>query len=410
MPDRLRIGFIVGKDNDLVEDLSFVGDRSFLVDLPSQFRVDPSTNTYLRKDAAADSGRVHVDVAIAWHVHKHNPDLEVDIICPGDISMERFKSNQFNYVLGYDAINAAFESPGRLRAVCDIFRGCGNMVPGWEFQEFVYFKSRYMNACIDAGIPMAPTVFARIEDRSPSDLLEKVIARGWKRFVLKQSFSAFSIGFCRLSVEECQKDPSILEGYFKEHVNCPEYLAQERIDGFKNNWETRIFWFDGEFAYAIANKAAVSTEDGQEVIVTGDDIPAEFLENAKRIGREALKVLPRLVGADGQRKGLPVVRTDIGCSEGVLFDNQTNWDPQRRTFFLNEIEYGGTNYFARHLKFDCVPLWSKLYAEKSRELCCQGSSEPCAKRQRVAGEEARVQPTPARSSRGCHPDATVSSS
>lgn len=260
------------------------------------------------------------------------------------------------------------------------------MAPSWDFQEFVYFKSRYMTACIDAGIPMAPTVFARKGDRSPGELLEKVIARGWTRFVIKQSYSAFSIGFCRLAVEECQRNPSILEGYFAEHVNCPEYVVQELIEGFTRNWETRIFWFDGEFAYAIANKAAVSTEDGQEVIITGDDIPSEFLENAKRIGREALKVLPRLVGADGQPKGLPVVRTDIGCSDSPLLDRHTDWDPHQRTFFLNEIEYGGTNYFARHLKFDCVPLWSKLYAAKTRELCDDGSREPSCKRQRVCEE------------------------
>ena len=51
--------------------------------------------------------------------------------------------------------------------------------------------------------------------------------------------------------------------------------SQECIDGFTRNWETRVFWFNGEFLrlgtrgkctalaarYAIANKAAVSTEE-----------------------------------------------------------------------------------------------------------------------------------------------------
>eukprot|EP00440_Ansanella_granifera_P020563 gb/GFBE01022333.1/.p1 GENE.gb/GFBE01022333.1/~~gb/GFBE01022333.1/.p1 ORF type:complete len:430 (+),score=89.86 gb/GFBE01022333.1/:1-1290(+) len=369
MPPRLRIGFVVGKDNDLVEDPCFVGDTSFLGDVPEMYRVDPCSNRYLKSGDSRTAGLMHVDVAIAWHIHKNNPDIEVDIIRPEDISLERLRMNKCNYVLGYDAINASFESQARLAFVQRAFSECKSMVPSWEFQNFIYYKSRYMKACMDAGIPMAPTIFLPKGSRSAEDLLEKVISRGWERFVLKQSFSAFSIGFCKFIVKECQKDPRILRQYFAEHVNCPEYIAQEFIEGFSRNWETRVFWFDGKFAYAIANKAAVSSEDGQEVIVTGDDIPSEFLENAKRIGGEALKVLPQLQSADGQSVGLPLVRTDVGCSEGIVRDRHSRWDPQQRTFFLNEIEYGGTNYFARHLKFDCVPLWSEFYAAKSRELC-----------------------------------------
>ena len=89
-----------------------------------------------------------------------------------------------------------------------------------------------------------------------------------------------------------------------------------------------------------------------------------------------------------------LIRTDIGCSDSKVFDKDmkklskhgfssckldlwedTNWDPEKRTFFLNEIEcrrkqnthakfstesrmigrYGGTTYFIRHLKEDFVP-------------------------------------------------------
>lgn len=386
MPPRLKVGFIVGKDNDLVEDPCYVGDTSFLADLPSRFRMDPESNSY----ESGSNGRAHVDVAIAWHIQKTNPDFEVDIIRPEDISPERLRMNHCNYVLGYDAINASFESKARLAFVEKAFKE-SRMLPSWEFQEFVYYKSRYMKACMDAGIPMAPTIFAERFDRSPHRLLQQVISRGWERFVIKQSFSAFSIGFCRFRTDECRRDAALLQAYFSEHADCPEYVVQEYIEGFSRNWETRIFWFDGKFAYAIANKAAVSTEDGEEVIITGDDIPSDFLMNAMRIGREALQVLPRLQSLDGEPAGLPLVRTDVGCSEGDLKDHQTNWDPRQRTFFLNEIEYGGTNYFTRHLKFDCVPLWSQCYAAKSREICSVG--EPEVKRRR-AEKELHLRPRP----------------
>merc|ERR1719192_1898472 len=119
---------------------------------------------------------------------------------------------------------------------------------------------------------------------------------------------AFSLGFRKLSVEECEKDPKILRDYFEEFADCPEYVVQESIEGFTRNWETRCFWFNGEFLYAIANKAAVSTEDGKEYIVTGDDIPEEFLEAAKRIGKEALKCLPQLKTPAGQPVPMTLIR------------------------------------------------------------------------------------------------------
>merc|ERR1712194_973035 len=62
------------------------------------------------------------------------------------------------------------------------------------------------------------------------------------------------------------------------------------------------------------------------------------------------------------------MRTDIGVSDSPLNDNQTHWDGSKKTFFLNEIEPTSTTYFVRHLKFDCIPTYGKLFAEKAREI------------------------------------------
>jgi len=186
--------------------------------------------------------------------------------------------------------------------------------------------------------------------------------------VMKQSESGFSLGFLKLSLEDCEADPSVLKTYFEDYAHCPEYIVQEAIDGFTRNWETRCFWYNGEFLYAIANMAAVSTEDGAERIVTGDDIPAEFLENAKRIGRQAIKSLPDLRAPGGGTVPMILMRTDIGCSDSQIYDRDTHWDPSVKTFFLNEIEPSSTTYFVRHLKFDCIPMYSRLYAETAREI------------------------------------------
>jgi len=243
------------------------------------------------------------------------------------------------------------------------FQKCGNIFPTWEVEDYILYKSKYMKACMDAGVPMAPTIFSFKGKRNAAQLLKQIKERGWQKFVMKQSESGFCLGFLKLSVEDCEKDPSILSNYFKDYAKCPEFIVQEAIEGFTRNWETRCFWYNGEFLYAIANMAAVSTGDGAERIITGDDIPAEFLENAKKIGQEAIKALPELKVPTGQSVPMILVRTDIGVSDSILHDKNTTWDPNGKTFFLNEIEPSSTTYFTRHLKFDCLPLYGRLYAE-----------------------------------------------
>merc|ERR1712060_359833 len=111
----------------------------------------------------------------------------------------------------------------------------------------------------------------------------------------------------------------------------------------------------------------MGTEDGTERIVTGDDIPQEFLEGAKKVGEQAVKCLPDLKVQGGGSVPMVLVRTDVGCSDSQIHDKDYNWDPAKKTFFLNEIEPSSTTYFVRHLKFDCIPMYAKLYAETAQK-------------------------------------------
>jgi len=283
------------------------------------------------------------------------------------ISTERLKSNDVNFYLGYNSVSTIIENNDETEGILEAFKECGNTAPDWDFEQFILHKSNYMKKCKDAGVPMAPTIFAPKDSRSAETLFEQIKERGWKKFVMKQSESGFCLGFLKLSVEECEKDPSILKTYFDDYEECPEFVVQEAIDGFTRNWETRCFWYNGEFLYAIANMAAVSTEDGKERIVTGDDIPKEFLEEARKIGQQAIKCLPNLKVQGGGEIPMVLTRTDIGCSDSQIFDKDYNWDSSKRTFFLNEIEPSSTTYFVRHLKFDCIPMYGKLYAETARK-------------------------------------------
>jgi len=371
---RIRVGFICGKDTDFVEhpgkgpQYSKIGNPKFLADMPDRYRVDPASHEYLVDCEAGTHGQAHCDVALAWYIQKHYPDISVDIITPEELCLQRLNSNDLNFTLGYNAVNISVESNDSGPRKREAFEKAKNIYPTWEAEDFILIKSKYMKACINAGVPMAPTIFAPKSKRSPAQLLKQIKARGWRHFVMKQSESGFCLGFLKLSVEDCEKSPKILNDYFKDYTHCPEFIVQEAIEGFTRNWETRCFWFNGKFLYAIANMAAVSTKDQKEHIVTGKDIPKEFLENAKRVGAQAIKSLPDLKLPNGKSVKNVLVRTDIGCSDSQLHDRDTNWDPSKKTFFLNEIEPSSTTYFVRWLKHDCIPMYAKLYAAKAREI------------------------------------------
>jgi hypothetical protein len=364
-----RVGFIIGKEFYFVDTEDSVVDTAFLHDLPTELRTRPKPRFTWPGMSAPPQDRVSADMAIAWYIHKHYPEIKVDFILPGDLTLKRLESNLCNFIVGYDVLDAMCEGAVKFAVVSNAFKMCGNIMPSWEVQEAIYMKSGYMNEAARLGVPMAPTIFAVKGTRSPQALLDEIQARGWHHFVMKQSYGFGSAGFKKLSVEECEHNPEILKEYFATHDECPEYVVQEFIEGFCRNWEVRCFWFNGEFKYAIANRAAVSCAEGEKVGVIGEDeIPQEFLDNAKRIGKLALKSLPQLTTPDGHPIGMTLIRTDIGCADSKVYDKDTHWNPNEKTFFLNEIEYGGTTYFPRVLKFDAIPMYADLYVSKAFEI------------------------------------------
>jgi len=364
-----RVGFIIGKEFDFVDTADSPVDTAFLRDLPPALRTRPAPRFTWPGMAAPPQDQISADMAIAWYAHKHYPDIAVDFILPEDVTLNRLQSNLCNFIVGYDVLDAMCEGPVKLAVVTDAFKMCGNIMPSWEVQESIYVKSGYMKEAARLGVPMAPTIFAIKGNREPQSLLQEIKARGWQQFVTKQSYGFGSAGFKRLSVQECEENPGILEEYFETHSECPEYVVQEFIEGFCRNWEVRCFWFNGEFKYAIANRAAVSCVEGEKVGVIGEDeIPPEALEAAKRIGKQALEALPQLTTPAGQPIGMTLIRTDIGCADSKVHDKDTRWDPDVKTYFLNEIEYGGTTYFPRVLKFDAIPMWAEMYVSKALEI------------------------------------------
>jgi len=183
-----KVGFIVGKDTDVVEDPKYAaipGDASFLSDLDNKYRVDPESKEFLMDCEPGTKGFAHSDVALAWYIKRHYEDIAIDIITCEEVTLPRLKSNDINFSVGYNAVNICVSNDPNGQKKMNAFKKCGNIFPTWEVENFILHKSKYMKACMKAGVPMAPTIFAPKDNRSPARLLKEIKSRGWQQFVMK---------------------------------------------------------------------------------------------------------------------------------------------------------------------------------------------------------------------------------
>ena len=86
----MKIGFIVGKDDEIYND---------------DFLYGITPKKYLQYD------NLNTDVAICTFIKYSYPNIKVDIILPKDISLERLKKNDVNFIIGYDCINQIIGEP-----------------------------------------------------------------------------------------------------------------------------------------------------------------------------------------------------------------------------------------------------------------------------------------------------------
>ena len=355
---RPRIGFIIGKDCEdpvkkkTLKKLSYVPD-----------------------DYRCDGENIDVDVAIPFWISRHY-DVDVDIIdtVDGDLSEKRLKSNDLNFCIGFDVITGDWFKhydatlPTLARKIFK--RSKQNKIyPPWKLQDFVYKKGPYLKKFEKAGIPIAPTMLIRSTGKfdlaRSKRILNRIKKQGWGDFISKPEMGAGSVGFQKFDAEKVT--PAEFLKYLKKYYkDFPGFILQQAMKGFYKFWEIRIWWYNGKFAYAIANKAKVVTGTKEKI---SKRPPKAIIDQCRKIGKRIFPLLPKLKGKDGKDHPPVMIRTDFGCCQGNSMD--------KTKYFLNEFELQAANYFARHTPFPVVEKGSKAFVktfeemtgEKLRKLC-----------------------------------------
>ncbi|KAJ8600046.1 hypothetical protein CTAYLR_001818, partial [Chrysophaeum taylorii] len=354
---RLRIGFIVGKkDGDLVLAPGIPAKHW----VSSAFADEPPPHKPLREI-------VHTDVAIWWHVRQHYGSVvEADLVsAPEEVTAARLGKNDVNLLLGWDAVSAHLEEAdvaiGHGENMRELLSSPESRVwPPGDLQALCNNKGDYMRLAEARGIAIAPT---EVYDCSggpeafASFAVDVARRRGWTKFVAKPSPSSWSRGVETFSTDGHDLEPA-LETYFAATVKgAKQIVLQRHLDGLEIHPETRCFYFDGAFMYAVANSRhprdhPFEITDHPEAASTAPAgtpraLPPEFWRAHSRLGLEVVRdLLPDLRAFDGRE--LPhfpwLVRCDVGMHDPKDLVNAADDADGGKAVFLNEIEIVPTLY------------------------------------------------------------------
>ena len=345
----MNIGFIVGKDDEIYDD-----DHLY----------NQTPQKYLQY------GNLNTDVAICMVIKESYPDINVDIILPKDISVERLKKNKVNFLLGYDCINQILGEPyvrkftgkAGYKKLYSIYANQSSKVfPPIDFLQFIWSKDVYHEVLSRKKIPITPTITVK---NSTKNILGSIQKKGWKEFIIKPVGGTIAVGVGRFQLKKCLKDPLILRDYFDENKDSYDiFLVQELIKGFKKHGEIKMYWINGEYSYCVNTPGASSPgEDYVVKLVKNKDV----LEECKTIGEKTLNALPKIkVGTTIIKPVL--VRTDFTCCKGNKEHSPSN-------YFLNEVEHQDAGSYVNFdvVKYPYVQVMADTFVKKAYELVHAG--------------------------------------
>jgi len=343
----MKIGFITGKD----DEISLHKEVNKLI--PKKYY---------------ENGNIHTDVALAYLIKSKFVGIEIDIITPKEISSKRLKSNDINYVIGYDVINVINNDPyvkqfsGQvgLEKLDNIYRDkSNNTFPSYPFMSFLWDKKKYLQHLEKNNIPISPTIFIT-QKTSVKNILQKIKNKKWKNFIIKPIGGTVAYGLGIFKTDDCMVDSSLLNDYFnEENKYYKEYLVQEKIDGFTKYGEIKTFWINGKLSYAVNTPGATSPD---ETYIVKSEVNKEVLNHCEKIGKKIIDILPKI--PFNRKRSLPVlIRIDFACCK-------SNKKKTTNNYFVNEIESDIAGLYINfpNVKYPALEILADAYVQKAYEL------------------------------------------
>lgn len=352
--DKIRLGVIVGKAHDPIVKGSQIRDY------PERLKI--KNNSGPNATGGGWGGSYQIDVQMGMTIRKLHPDVfDIDFITGPEINSARLAKNHLNINLCYDMVCATMTGDSKhIAAVKKAFStpSC-RLWPEYDLQDFVYDKTRYLQACEKADIPIIPTVYV-MEGFDHKDILKKAQEKGWDRFFVKPgAMGSFGLAAFNGKLKDLLKDPTPIKEYEDalDKDNYRTFLVQpymNKPDG-KVFDEIRHFFIDGEYAYAVYT-------DGTDDNAVRSQPEGPVLEATKVLAHQAYQELLKVAKWRGQSFVPPISRVDIGMVpiEGKPLE--------KGRLFVNEIEMEAATWLVRYCPFDLVTRMGEVYVTKLRDL------------------------------------------
>lgn len=282
---------------------------------------------------------IPTDVAIGAYMQHalEQKDVEVDFIMPKEITKERLKSNDLNFMLIYDILEAFHTDKTKGRTVYNNLKKClleaKNVYPPREYQEFIYSKINYYNYLQEKKVDVLPT-FTMTEKEYRALGHEAALQRVFDfqaRERLGPIIGKPVYGQEGKDIEWFEAgDRVLLSSFLKRSMNkYPGLVFQQMVKGFGDNTkipELRMYYMGNEYKYSVcaieSNGKCFFHPEAE-----GGTLKAP-LSKLKAVTQKILKKLPAIVMPNGVRLPRLITRLDMG------FVVDGKYRP-----FVNEVEF-----------------------------------------------------------------------
>jgi hypothetical protein len=358
----LTLGEVEAKKEEIISFRRQLPARPWTSLAPERFHIDRA-ETEWRDRTVGIPGDVSIGAYIQF---KHGGAFDVDYITPEEITAERLKSNDINFLIVYDLLEAFHTDKSKkiFHRLKDVLHKADNVFPNLNFQEFVYSKLLYYNHFHQRGLPVAPTITISQEEwkrqiakrggwmPAAADVLAEMKRRGFTDFIIKPVYGQEAKGCMYFELAE------MCIGQFRQHLKkllekYPGAIIQQYIDDFGTHKcpEVRLYYVGKKYQYACigipGKRMYTLKEDGD--VGAGPagkrsgwfNLPRSVdVQKLKKIALRAIDNMPPISLKRGQQNvALPnlLTRVDMGCIRNGVFDP-----------WINEVEFVPSLYIEDH--------------------------------------------------------------
>ena len=303
-----------------IETLPYL-EKKCIKNLPDFLKFEDDDKTYLDSDAL-----------IINYLKCHNfHNININILNPIELTEEELESNDLNFILTFDLIEAFHTLPTKLfDRYKNLIENADNIYPNIEFQKFVNYKSDYYKFMKNNGINVMDFFVIYNNDdyeEKLEDFFQYKKYNNWDNYIIKPLYGQEGIGFSffHKSTALCSVQSKV-ENLFEN--NYPGVILQREIKNIINckkdcKSEYKSYFIGGEYLYMI--EIEIGKDDKYILLNTYKDKPEQHVEKVIDFSKKVYNSLPKIIVNDIELNYL-IIRVDL------MYDNNNN-------LIVSEIEF-----------------------------------------------------------------------